>query len=203
MLQRYNIFPIHHHPSLLFYIGMEIPYIPSQHTKFALSNKKFSILNYQFSTVNSLTPKKNLNYQLSILNYQLSIIIMIITVQKMKEVFAYCNKMYFGGKMARPKLSTGRSTYYVARTYCIPNYKTRRCGGIQIRFSEMFDFTEEDLINVMCHEMIHLNLYRRFIEKYGLNIIQTYTDSPKQVGKLTFGEEIWQFIYNTFIFKEI
>ena len=81
--------------------------------------------------------------------------------------------------------------------------------------------TEEDLINVMCHEMIHLNLYRRFIlekgghgprwhqmanelnEKYGLNIIQTYTDPPKQVGKLTFGEEIWQFIYNTFIFKEI
>lgn len=146
---------------------------------------------------------------------------MIITVQKMKEVFAYCNKMYFGGKMARPKLSTGRSTYYLARTYCIPNYKTRRCGGIQIRFSEMFDFTEEDLINVMCHEMIHLNLYRRFIiekgghgprwhqmanelnEKYGLNIIQTFTDPPKQVGKLTFGEEIWQFIYNTFIFKEI
>ena len=50
MLQRYNIFPNHHHPSLLFYIGMEIPYIPSQHTKFASSNKKFSILNYQFST---------------------------------------------------------------------------------------------------------------------------------------------------------
>ena len=69
MLQRYNIFPNHHHPSLFFYIGMEIPYIPSQHTKFASSNKKFSILNSQFSTVNSLTPKKILNYQLSIINY--------------------------------------------------------------------------------------------------------------------------------------
>ena len=52
MLQRYNIFPIHHHPSLLFYIGMEIPYIPSQHTKFASSNKKLSILNYQLSILN-------------------------------------------------------------------------------------------------------------------------------------------------------
>ena len=53
MLQRYNIFPNHHHPSLLFYIGMEIPYIPSQHTKFALSNKKLSILNSQLSILNS------------------------------------------------------------------------------------------------------------------------------------------------------
>ena len=53
MLQRYNIFPNHHHPSLLFYIGMEIPYIPSQHTKFALSNKKLSILDSQFSIINS------------------------------------------------------------------------------------------------------------------------------------------------------
>ena len=144
---------------------------------------------------------------------------MIITVQKMKEVFAYCNKMYFGGKMARPKLSTGRSTYYVARVYCIPNYETRRCGGIRIRFSEMYDFTEEELINIMCHEMIHLYLYRRFIiekeehgprwrqmanelnEKYGLHI--TESANLKQIGELTFFEKINQFIFHTFFFKPL
>ena len=144
---------------------------------------------------------------------------MIITVQKMKEVFAYCNKTYFEGKLARPKLSTSRSANYIARVYCIPNYETRRCGGIEIKFSELFDFNEEQLISVMCHEMIHLSLYRRFIiekeehgprwhkmadeikEKYGLDI--ETLELPKQVVKQTLGGKIKDFIFDTFFYRPL
>lgn len=139
---------------------------------------------------------------------------MIVTEDILRKRFAYCNKEYFEGKLARPRMSIGKFTKDVARIWWEKNKKTKRAQNIEIKFSTLFDFTDEMLTDVMCHEMIHLFLIRKKIyekdhgplwqnmakelnEKYGLHITKTF--EPKQVGELDFGSKVKEFFLSFII----
>lgn len=140
---------------------------------------------------------------------------MIVTLDDVKKRFAFCNKAYFEGKLARPELHVGRFTRDVARIWwTLSDDKRKRPQGISIYVSSMFDFPDEMFTDIMCHEMIHLYMLRKNIkddgshgtkwqkmadelnEKYGLHITQTFELMP--IGELTWGEKLKQFIVDHF-----
>ena len=140
---------------------------------------------------------------------------MIVTPEILRKRFAFCNKEYFDGKLARPSIRTSQYEKDVARIWWEYNKKRYKAENIEIIFSTLFDFPDDMLTDVMCHEMIHLYMLRKNIkddgkhgtkwqamanelnEKYGLHITETF--EPKQVGKLSLGSRIKEFFWSFII----
>lgn len=136
---------------------------------------------------------------------------MITLTQKLiKERFAQCNQAYFEGKLRRPQIiRITRAKGYVAKVTYYPNKKTRRCEGLKLIFSEMYEYDDEMFTNVMVHEMIHVYMLRKWImekdphgprwqkmademnSKYGLNIQESSDLTPK--GGFSLMESIFYF----------
>lgn len=118
---------------------------------------------------------------------------MELTIELLEEKFAEYNELYFGGKLKMPKrfeLLKSFKTY--GRFSCNSHAPGSRLFNVVISISCYYDWDEENLRNVLCHEMLHYKLERsknvetnmhgkRFIKaaeemnkKYGLNIVPIY-----------------------------
>ena len=121
---------------------------------------------------------------------------MEVTIELLEQKFSEYNELYFDGKLQTPNFELHKS---------FKVYGTFKCGlhapGTQFRnpvisISKYYDYTEEQLRDILCHEMLHEKLERsrkededvhgeRFLkeaerlnETYGMHI----TPNPYFVG---------------------
>lgn len=127
---------------------------------------------------------------------------MIPNTANLTELFRECKNMYLTENIKTPKFMTFSSKNVLAQTsYGPEKYKNGVSKRIVIFFSDLYDFPEELLRNIMVHEMIHYYLHLHRIveddqhgpefmkmanelnEKYGLNVEKTFDASPYYIGK--------------------
>lgn len=114
---------------------------------------------------------------------------MEITTDLIEERFEIYNKLYFGGRLLWPdEFYLFKSFRVYGRFSCSSHSPGSRLRNVRIGISMYYDWTEEQLRDVLIHEMLHYKLERsknvekkmhgpRFLkaaaemnEKYGLNI---------------------------------
>ena len=119
---------------------------------------------------------------------------MVPDVNNMRLVFDTCNMEYFEGKLLFPQFEVMHSFRKCGLfKYTTGGWSDKTMYDPVILMTDYFDFTEDQFVNVMCHEMIHYYLAycgidtkcshgKQFMEKanhlnekYGLNI-QVKTD---------------------------
>jgi len=72
------------------------------------------------------------------------------TVELITQKFDHFNSLYFGGKLPRPDIKLSRARTFVG----MMTYK-RTHRDFCLRVSTMFDLEEEEMEDVVIHEMIH------------------------------------------------
>ena len=115
---------------------------------------------------------------------------MKITKDLLKEKFKEYNKLYFDDKLPRCDIRTSSAYRYYGLFSCKYHEKYKKATFKTITISDLFDYTDDNLKDVLIHEMIHLFLVEKkklfndsmkhgpefqkmakeFNEKYNLNI---------------------------------
>ena len=81
---------------------------------------------------------------------------MIANFDTMSKVFNECNKKYFGGSLPIPYLNTMNKLNILARFEYNKDKKGKHpIKWQEIKFSDCYDYTEQDFHEMMVHEMIH------------------------------------------------
>lgn len=117
---------------------------------------------------------------------------MVANLENMTCVFNMCNANYFEEKLPLPTFEVTHSYKNCAYFHFNYEWYGKRFYNPVIRFSDLYDFSEDMFIDIMCHEMIHYYLVyydidqkckhgKEFHEmayklnkKYHLNIIDDY-----------------------------
>lgn len=147
---------------------------------------------------------------------------MIPNTANLTALFRECKRMYFTENLKTPKMMTFRSKAILAQvSYGEKKYKNNVSKRIIIFFSDLYDYPEDFLRNVMVHEMIHyyihlhqieddgahghvfMKMAKEMNEKYGLNIEQTFDASPYYIGsdKTSLLDWIGTWLWRAFISK--
>ena len=89
------------------------------------------------------------------------------TTKMMQEKFVTFNKMFFNNELEMPEFKIARTKTAVGQ--CVTYIKTDAFGRrynhhYKISLSKMFKFTEQDICEVMIHEMIHLYISQNHIK---------------------------------------
>jgi len=121
---------------------------------------------------------------------------MEINTELLEDKFLEYNDLYFKGKLPTPRFGLLRSFRLFGQFSCNSHAPGSRLHNVCISMSIYYDWTEEQLRDILVHEMIHYKLERskklekkihgqRFMEmaaemneKHGLNI----TVHPSNVG---------------------
>lgn len=117
---------------------------------------------------------------------------MIANFDTMSKVFKECNKLYFNGSLPVPQFGTINKLNTLAKFLYNKDKKGKYPIKYQIiKFSDCYDYTKEDFIDIMVHEMIHyyialngikdnkdhgkefMKIANELNEKYNLNIVET------------------------------
>lgn len=147
---------------------------------------------------------------------------MIPNTANLTALFRECKRMYFTENLKTPKMMTFQSKAILAQvSYGEKKYKNNVSKRIIIFFSDLYDYPEDFLRNVMVHEMIHyyihlhqieddgahghvfMKMAKEMNEKYGLNIEQTFDASPYYIGsdKTSLLDWIGTWLWRAFISK--
>lgn len=147
---------------------------------------------------------------------------MIPNTANLTELFRECKRMYFTENLKTPKIMTFQSKVILAQvSYGEKKYKNNVSKRIIIFFSDLFDYPEDFLRNVMVHEMIHYYIHLHQIEdddlhgsvfmkmanemneKYGLHIEKSFDASPYYIGtdKTSLLDWIVSWLWRVFILK--
>ena len=81
---------------------------------------------------------------------------MTLTTTFVREQFDIINKKHFNGELLTPRFEITHVKSYLGQYHWRYSYDSRIFWESVIRISDMFDRTEEDIINTIAHEMIHL-----------------------------------------------
>lgn len=85
---------------------------------------------------------------------------MTITADKLRNLYIKYNEKYFDGLLLMPKISTYTGVNSMG-TFSVKTWKSRKQEEISI--ARNYKLTEEELRDLLLHEMIHQYVY----EKYG------------------------------------
>ena len=80
---------------------------------------------------------------------------MIITEDILEEKFKEYNDLYFGGKLEVPKFELHKSFRVYGKFKCNKHAPGTPPRNMTISVSIYYDYTEEQLRDVLCHEMVH------------------------------------------------
>ena len=87
-----------------------------------------------------------------------------VTRYILEDLFDEYNKLYFEGKLVKPQLAT----YLGESTMGIFNVSERHSKvRTKIMIARNVRYTQEDLRDVLMHEMIHLHVYQEIGPDYG------------------------------------
>lgn len=81
---------------------------------------------------------------------------MALTLKFIEEQFNVINKKHFDGKLLTPRFEITHVKSYLGQYHWRYSYDERIFWDSVIRISDMFDRTDEDIINTIAHEMVHL-----------------------------------------------
>lgn len=81
---------------------------------------------------------------------------MELTIDFIADKFQLINKRYFNNELKTPRFEITHVKSYLGQYHWQYSYDSRIFFDSVIRISDMFDRTEEDIINTIVHEMIHL-----------------------------------------------
>jgi len=114
------------------------------------------------------------------------------TFKTMSKIFIECNKMYFNKSLPIPKFGTFNKLNTLAKFVYNKNKKGKHpIKWQEIKFSDCYDYIEQDFREIMIHEMIHyyiawngikdnkehgiefMKIANELNEKYGINITKT------------------------------
>lgn len=114
---------------------------------------------------------------------------MIANFETMSKMFKECNKKYFNDSLPLPYLNTMNKLNTLARfEYNKDKNGTHPIKWQEIKFSDCYEYTEQDFREMMVHEMIHyyiawngikdnkehgdefIKIATKLNEKYNLNI---------------------------------
>lgn len=117
---------------------------------------------------------------------------MVANLDNMGDCFKKCNKEFFESKLPLPAFEVNHSYKNCAYFHFNFEWYGNKFFNPIIRFTDLYDFSEDMFIDIMCHEMIHyylayFNLDRkckhgkefhemanRLNDKYHLNIVDNY-----------------------------
>ena len=83
---------------------------------------------------------------------------MIVTKSILQQYFLKWRSQYFGFSLPIPKFVLTKKFKNVARFECMVNTYNKSTSDETIYFSTEYDYTEKQLDELMCHEMIHYKL---------------------------------------------
>lgn len=79
---------------------------------------------------------------------------MELTIKFIRENFEVINELFFDNKLITPKFEIMHTKNLLGQ--CCWQWSYGKCVNFRIRISDMFDRTEDDIVNTIAHEMIHL-----------------------------------------------
>ena len=140
---------------------------------------------------------------------------MIADYTTMPRMFRECNKKYFNGILPWPKFGLINKLNILARFEYNKDKKRKHPIKWQsIKFSDCYDFTEDDFRELMVHELIHyyiawngikdnkshgrefMRIANELNEKYGLNITQAKDASSfKRTEKAPQHSGLFKFLF--------
>lgn len=91
----------------------------------------------------------------------------MLTTEKLQQLFDHCNRKYFDGTLPRPELKVSRAKTRLgqmackrvpARMFALWSSKKPRYRDFSISISTYYNLTDEELEDVMIHEMIHYSI---------------------------------------------
>ena len=80
----------------------------------------------------------------------------MLTLDFIRENFEKINQKHFGNELMMPRFEITHVKSYLGQYHWRYGYDGRLFADSVIRISDMFDRTDEDIINTIAHEMIHL-----------------------------------------------
>jgi hypothetical protein len=80
---------------------------------------------------------------------------MELTVELLEEKFDEYNGKYFGGSLKVPKFKLHKSFRVYGKFKCNKHAPGTPPRNMSISISTYYDYTEEQLRDILCHEMIH------------------------------------------------
>lgn len=81
---------------------------------------------------------------------------MELTINFIAEQFKAINAKHFNNELLTPRFEITHVKRYLGQFDCQYSYDSRIFCDFVIRVSDMYDRSEEDIINTIAHEMIHL-----------------------------------------------
>jgi hypothetical protein len=81
---------------------------------------------------------------------------MALTLDFIREQFNVINSKYFESKLLTPRFEITHVKSYLGQYHWEYSYDNRIFIDSVIRISDMFDRSDADIVNTLCHEMIHL-----------------------------------------------
>ena len=89
---------------------------------------------------------------------------MEVTIQFLTDSFKTFNAIYFKNELLTPRFEITHVKSYLGQYHWEYSYDHRIFYDSVIRVSDMFDRTEEDIINTIVHEIIHLYIRQNRIK---------------------------------------
>lgn len=84
---------------------------------------------------------------------------MEVTKDILNDIFDFCNQNYFENELPTPDFGVLNSYWTLGLfTYDYRSPKSKKLKGQKISVSSYIDWTREDLIEIMAHEMVHYYL---------------------------------------------
>ena len=81
---------------------------------------------------------------------------MALTLDFIREQFNVINRKHFNSELLTPRFEITHVKSYLGQYHWVYSYDEYIFCDSVIRISDMFDRTDEDIINTIAHEMIHL-----------------------------------------------
>lgn len=80
----------------------------------------------------------------------------MLTIDFLKENFKVINELYFNNELVEPRFEITHVKTYLGQYHWRYNWDNTILNESVIRISDMFDRTDDDIVNTLAHEIIHL-----------------------------------------------